>query len=51
MAAFTSIQASLSNTSHQAFITHEALTEIARVTTENILGWERGQPFLPGTTL
>jgi len=38
-------------TSHQAFFTHEALTEIARVTTENILRWENGQPFLPGTTL
>jgi len=38
-------------TSHQAFLTHEALTEIARVTTENILRWESGKPFLPGTTL
>jgi len=38
-------------TSHQAFFTHEALTEIARVTTENILRWENRQPYLPGTTL
>jgi D-lactate dehydrogenase len=38
-------------TSHQAFFTHEALTEIARVNTENILRLESGQPFLPGTTL
>jgi D-lactate dehydrogenase len=27
-------------TSHQAFLTHEALTEIARVTTDNLLRWE-----------
>jgi D-lactate dehydrogenase len=38
-------------TSHQAFLTHEALTEIARVTTENILRLESRQPFLEGTTL
>src|SRR5947207_7046842 len=38
-------------TSHQAFLTHEALTEIARVTTENIRRSESGQPFLAGTTL
>ncbi|HYT58766.1 MAG TPA: 2-hydroxyacid dehydrogenase [Haliangiales bacterium] len=38
-------------TSHQAFLTHEALSEIARVTTENILRWESGRPFLPGTAL
>lgn len=38
-------------TSHQAFFTHEALTEIARVTVENILRFESGQPFLEGTTL
>ncbi len=38
-------------TSHQAFFTHEALTEIARVTVENILRLESGQPFLEGTTL
>jgi len=38
-------------TSHQAFFTHEALSEIARVTTENILKLESGEPFLAGTTL
>lgn len=38
-------------TSHQAFLTHEALSEIARVTTENILKFEAGAPFLAGTTL
>jgi len=37
-------------TSHQAFLTHEALFEIARVTTENIVKLETGEPFLPGTT-
>lgn len=36
-------------TSHQAFLTHEALTEIARVTSENILRVERGEPFVEGT--
>jgi len=38
-------------TSHQAFFTHEALTEIARVTTQNILRSERGEPFLNETTV
>jgi len=38
-------------TSHQAFLTHEALHEIARVTTENIVKLETHEPFLPGTTL
>lgn len=38
-------------TAHQAFFTHEALSEIARVTTENLLKLETGQPFLTGTTL
>jgi D-lactate dehydrogenase len=38
-------------TSHQAFLTHEALSEIARVTTENLLNFDRGSPFLPGTVL
>jgi D-lactate dehydrogenase len=36
-------------TSHQAFLTHEALSEIARVTTENISRFEKGEPFLEGT--
>ena len=38
-------------TAHQAFLTHEGLSEIARVTTENILKLESGASFLPGTTL
>ncbi|HUF61012.1 MAG TPA: 2-hydroxyacid dehydrogenase [Verrucomicrobiales bacterium] len=38
-------------TSHQGFLTVEALTEIARVTTENILRWEGGESFLVGTVL
>jgi D-lactate dehydrogenase len=38
-------------TSHQAFLTHEALSEIARVTSENIARLESGQPFVEGTTL
>ncbi len=38
-------------TSHQAFLTHEALSEIARVTTENLCKLETGEPFLAGTQL
>ncbi len=38
-------------TSHQAFLTHEALSEIARVTTQNILKLGTNAPFLEGTTL
>ena len=38
-------------TSHQAFLTQEALSEIARVTTENIIKLETREPFLAGTTL
>ena len=38
-------------TAHQAFLTREALGEIARVTTANVLQLERGEPFLAGTTL
>ena len=38
-------------TAHQAFLTHEALSEIARVTTMNILAIETNQPFLKGTEL
>lgn len=37
-------------TSHQAFLTEEALTEIARVTVENMLRGEHGD-FLPGMRL
>jgi D-lactate dehydrogenase len=38
-------------TSHQAFLTREALREIARVTTENILRVHRGEDPLDGTRL
>jgi D-lactate dehydrogenase len=38
-------------TSHQAFLTEEALREIARVTISNLLNFEKGAPFLPGTAL
>lgn len=38
-------------TSHQAFLTQEGLSEIARVTVENILKVESGKPFTEGTTL
>jgi D-lactate dehydrogenase len=38
-------------TSHQAFLTREALTEIARVTAENIRRLTAGESALPGTAL
>lgn len=38
-------------TAHQAFLTHEALTEIARVSAENITRFSEGQPLLEGTQL
>lgn len=38
-------------TSHQAFLTREALREIARVTTENILRIHQGESPLEGTNL
>lgn len=38
-------------TSHQAFLTHEALTEIARVSSENIALLADNTPFLEGTQL
>lgn len=36
-------------TSHQAFLTREALAEIARVTMENLSRFGRGEGLLPGT--
>lgn len=36
-------------TAHQAFLTEEALSEIARVTRENLVNFAAGRPFLPGT--
>lgn len=38
-------------TSHQAFLTREALGEIARVTVHNLLAYARKQSFLDGTAL
>jgi D-lactate dehydrogenase len=38
-------------TAHQAFLTQEALAEIARVTTTNIAAFAKGQPFVPETAL
>ena len=38
-------------TSHQAFLTHEALTEIARLTTENLRCLDQGIPFIEGSVL
>ncbi len=38
-------------TAHQGFLTREALCEIARVTTQNLLNHEAGEPPLEGTTL
>ncbi|MGQ0733359.1 MAG: 2-hydroxyacid dehydrogenase [Acidobacteriota bacterium] len=38
-------------TAHQAFLTHEALGEISRVTTQNLLRLDAWEPLLEGTTL
>jgi D-lactate dehydrogenase len=38
-------------TAHQAFLTNEALAEIARVTVTNLLAMSRDQVFLPDTAL
>jgi D-lactate dehydrogenase len=38
-------------TAHQAFLTEEALSEIARVTVTNLDASSKGQPFLPETQL
>jgi D-lactate dehydrogenase len=38
-------------TAHQAFLTQEALSEIARSSVENIVRCEEGAPFLEGTRL
>ena len=38
-------------TSHQAFLTREALLEIARVTAENLTRYATGKPFIDGTIL
>src|SRR3954463_11538302 len=38
-------------TAHQAFLTQEALAEIARVTVTNLTAFKNGTPLLEGTTL
>ena len=38
-------------TAHEAFLTREALAEIAHVTVANLVAFATGQPFLPGTSL
>jgi D-lactate dehydrogenase len=38
-------------TAHQAFLTQEALAEIARVTAINVAAFAAGQPFLAETAL
>lgn len=38
-------------TSHQGFLTQEALSEIARVTTTNLLNFTEGRPFIEGTVV
>ena len=38
-------------TAHQAFLTQEALAEIARVTVANLTSFSRSEPFLPETKL
>ena len=38
-------------TAHQAFLTHEALSEIARITVENVLRFVDKQSLLEGTVL
>ena len=38
-------------TAHQAFLTHEALSEIARITVENMRRFVSKQALLEGTVL
>jgi D-lactate dehydrogenase len=38
-------------TAHQAFLTHEALSDISRVTVRNIMALDEGRPFEKGTVL
>ena len=38
-------------TSHQAFLTHEALTEIARLTSENLRHCAEGTEYVAGSVL
>ena len=38
-------------TSHQAFLTREALADIARTTVANLLALDSGRPFVEGSVL
>ena len=38
-------------TAHQAFLTREALDDIARVSVENVRRFAAGQPYIEGTSL
>ncbi len=38
-------------TAHQVFLARETLGETARVTVDNVVRQNRGEPFLPGTLL
>jgi D-lactate dehydrogenase len=38
-------------TAHQAFLTREALTDIARTTVANLEALTRGKPFVEGSVL
>ena len=38
-------------TSHQAFLTREALSDIARTTVQNLKALGRGEPFVEGSVL
>lgn len=38
-------------TAHQGFFTHEAISQIAKITVANILAYANKAPFLPGTAL
>ncbi len=38
-------------TAHQAFLTREALSDIARTTLANLKALATGQPFVPGSVL
>jgi D-lactate dehydrogenase len=38
-------------TSHQAFLTREALADIARTTVANLVALDTGRPFVEGSVL
>ena len=51
VSAGTEIEWRVLITAHQAFLTTEALGEIARVTVANLTALSKGQPFLEDTAL